>query len=189
MSGSPRRKTPSLSPIRVPTPANCKLTSLRGSYGIIAHPRVRLAVLTDVDILLEPLDPTLFPGIPSSIEVHHGFALEQTRYVTRSSSHHSSASRQKLAQDRNHDPLLRPADALCAQRVVRDRRRLLSRRGALAPGRRLPPPPPQLERERAGDRLWHAPRREPGLRRLGRQPPRRPGDAHQRPGGPHPDLS
>ena len=101
-------------------------------------------------------------------------------------SHHSD---KKLAQHRTHNPLPRPEDTLNARRVVCHRRRPLSRRGALAPGRRLPPDPSRRERERAGDRLWHAPRREPGLRRLGRQPSRRPGDAHQQPGGPHPDRS
>ncbi|PPQ76610.1 LOW QUALITY PROTEIN: hypothetical protein CVT26_012749 [Gymnopilus dilepis] len=36
-----------------------------------------LADLTDVDFFLGPLDPTLFPGISSSIEVHSGFRDEQ----------------------------------------------------------------------------------------------------------------
>lgn len=34
---------------------------------------------TDVDAVLEPLNPTLFPGISSSIEAHSGFANEQAK--------------------------------------------------------------------------------------------------------------
>ena len=37
------------------------------------------ADLTDVDALLESLNPTLFPGISSSIEAHSGFANEQAK--------------------------------------------------------------------------------------------------------------
>ena len=32
---------------------------------------------TDADAFLETLDPGLFPGISSSVEVHSGFADEQ----------------------------------------------------------------------------------------------------------------
>ncbi|KAF8259379.1 lipase, partial [Lactarius quietus] len=35
------------------------------------------ADLTDADFFLESLDSSLFPGIPSSVEVHSGFASEQ----------------------------------------------------------------------------------------------------------------
>ena len=35
------------------------------------------ADLTDFDVFLKSLDPTLFPGISSSIEAHSGFADEQ----------------------------------------------------------------------------------------------------------------
>ncbi|KAN0132755.1 alpha/beta-hydrolase [Lactarius tabidus] len=35
------------------------------------------ADLTDADFFLESLDPSLFPGIPASVEVHNGFASEQ----------------------------------------------------------------------------------------------------------------
>ncbi|KAH9169449.1 lipase, partial [Lactarius sanguifluus] len=41
-----------------------------------------LADLTDADFFLESLDSSLFPGVPSSVEVHDGFASEQARYVT-----------------------------------------------------------------------------------------------------------
>ncbi|KAH9924679.1 alpha/beta-hydrolase [Epithele typhae] len=39
-------------------------------------PSCALSDLTDVDLFLAPLDATLFPGIPSSAEVHEGFANE-----------------------------------------------------------------------------------------------------------------
>lgn len=34
---------------------------------------------TDADAILESLNPTLFPGISSSIEAHSGFAGEQAK--------------------------------------------------------------------------------------------------------------
>jgi hypothetical protein len=39
----------------------------------------RLADLTDLDFFLQGLDPTLFPGLPSSIQVHQGFANEHAK--------------------------------------------------------------------------------------------------------------
>ena len=44
-----------------------------------------LPIITDGDIIRESLDPTLFPGISSSIGVHSGFAGSQARLVGRSS--------------------------------------------------------------------------------------------------------
>jgi hypothetical protein len=38
-----------------------------------------LADLTDVNLVLGGLDPTLFPNISSSIQVHDGFADEQAK--------------------------------------------------------------------------------------------------------------
>ncbi|KAF7968057.1 hypothetical protein HWV62_32079 [Athelia sp. TMB] len=38
-----------------------------------------LTLLEDADVVLEPLSPSLFPGISGSIEVHAGFAGEQAR--------------------------------------------------------------------------------------------------------------
>ncbi|KAI9458354.1 lipase [Lactarius psammicola] len=35
------------------------------------------ADLTDANFSLKPLDPSLFPGVPSSVEAHNGFASEQ----------------------------------------------------------------------------------------------------------------
>ncbi|KAG2037817.1 Alpha/Beta hydrolase protein [Suillus americanus] len=47
---------------------------------VVAHegtdPTQLLSDLTDADIPMEPLDPTLFPGVNSSVEVHSGFANE-----------------------------------------------------------------------------------------------------------------
>ena len=39
----------------------------------------RLADLTDLDFVLQGLDPTLFPGLPSSIQAHEGFANEHAK--------------------------------------------------------------------------------------------------------------
>ena len=39
----------------------------------------RLADLTDLNFFLQGLDPTLFPGLPSSIQVHEGFANEHAK--------------------------------------------------------------------------------------------------------------
>jgi hypothetical protein len=39
----------------------------------------RLADLIDFDFFLQGLDPTLFPGLPSSIQVHEGFANEHAK--------------------------------------------------------------------------------------------------------------
>ncbi|KAI0285637.1 lipase [Russula brevipes] len=48
---------------------------------IVAHqgtnPQEILADLTDLDFFLEPLDSSLFPGIPSAVKAHNGFAREQ----------------------------------------------------------------------------------------------------------------
>lgn len=40
-----------------------------------------LALVTDSDFFLGTLDPTLFPGLSSSIEVHSGFRDEQAKCV------------------------------------------------------------------------------------------------------------
>ncbi|TDL26724.1 alpha/beta-hydrolase [Rickenella mellea] len=53
------------------------------STVIVAHqgtdPSQLVADLTDADFVLTKLDPKLFPGIPSSIEVHNGFAASHAR--------------------------------------------------------------------------------------------------------------
>ncbi|KAI6030939.1 Alpha/Beta hydrolase protein [Pisolithus orientalis] len=56
---------------------------LSGDTVIVAHQGTDttklLAYLTDVDIFLESLDPLLFPGISSSVQVHSGFANEHAK--------------------------------------------------------------------------------------------------------------
>ncbi|KAG1751228.1 Alpha/Beta hydrolase protein [Suillus lakei] len=47
---------------------------------VVAHegtdPTQLMSDLTDANVLMESLDPTLFPGVDSSVEVHSGFADE-----------------------------------------------------------------------------------------------------------------
>jgi len=56
------------------------------STVIVSHqgtnPSQILPLITDADIITTTLDPTLFPGIDSSIEVHSGFATEQASTAT-----------------------------------------------------------------------------------------------------------
>ncbi|KAF5352567.1 hypothetical protein D9756_006170 [Leucocoprinus leucothites] len=40
------------------------------------------AIATDANAFLESLDPSLFPGVPSSVEAHSGFANEQAKTAT-----------------------------------------------------------------------------------------------------------
>ncbi|KAF9241189.1 Alpha/Beta hydrolase protein [Melanogaster broomeanus] len=53
---------------------------------VVAHqgtdPTQLLSDLTDVDIAMENLDPTLFPGVDNSVEVHSGFANEHAQTAT-----------------------------------------------------------------------------------------------------------
>ncbi|KAH8989455.1 lipase class 3 family protein [Lactarius akahatsu] len=58
-----------------------------------------LPILIDIDLILEPLDSPLFPGVPSSVKVHDGFALEQAStapkilfYVQQTLSVHGTSS-------------------------------------------------------------------------------------------------
>jgi hypothetical protein len=51
---------------------------LNWPYGILIF-SFRLADLTDFDLSLQGLDPTLFPDLPSSIQVHGGFANEHAK--------------------------------------------------------------------------------------------------------------
>ena len=39
----------------------------------------RLAVLTDLNVKYMVPDPVLFPNVPSGVQVHSGFALEQQK--------------------------------------------------------------------------------------------------------------
>ncbi|KAJ7230654.1 Alpha/Beta hydrolase protein [Mycena pura] len=55
-------------------------TVIAGHQG--TDPTQILALVTDSDFFLESLDPTLFPGLSSSIEVHNGFAAEHAKTAT-----------------------------------------------------------------------------------------------------------
>ncbi|KAF8442971.1 Alpha/Beta hydrolase protein [Boletus edulis BED1] len=49
---------------------------------VVAHQGtdpIQLSDLTDVGIIMTSLDPTLFPGVDSSVQVHSGFANEHTQ--------------------------------------------------------------------------------------------------------------
>ncbi|KAG6831994.1 hypothetical protein H0H92_006029 [Tricholoma furcatifolium] len=52
----------------------------QGNTVVVAHqgtdPMELQSDLTDIEITREPLDPTLFPGVPSSVTVHSGFRNE-----------------------------------------------------------------------------------------------------------------
>ncbi|KAI6110963.1 alpha beta-hydrolase [Pisolithus croceorrhizus] len=54
-----------------------------GGTVVVAHqgtdPTQLLADLTDLDISFESLDPPLFPGVSSSVQVHSGFANEHAK--------------------------------------------------------------------------------------------------------------
>ncbi|THH16687.1 hypothetical protein EW146_g3996 [Bondarzewia mesenterica] len=89
----------------------CNIHSVSGYVGwdpaqstvIVAHQGTDtsqiLPVLTDGDILMTPLDTTLFPGISSSISVHNGFGMAQAKAapdmlaaVQKTISEHNAAS-------------------------------------------------------------------------------------------------
>ncbi len=72
--------TPALTALSLPMKARIRThcTSRSTCYlYLLIKASTRLADLTDVDFFLEPLSTTLFPGLPSGIEVHNGFAGEQ----------------------------------------------------------------------------------------------------------------
>jgi len=56
------------------------------STVVVSHqgtdPDEILADITDADFFLTPLDPTLFPGVSPSIEVHNGFGDDQAKTAT-----------------------------------------------------------------------------------------------------------
>jgi hypothetical protein len=129
----------------------------------------RFADLTDVNFFLEPLDPSLFQGIPSDVEVHNGFAHEQARYValvalTAYACQYNNDTRKYRAGN----PLRRPEYALDARSLVRHRRRPFSRCGACPPRWRLLQPTAPRECDGERDELRHAARREPSIRRFRR---------------------
>ncbi|KAG6377045.1 alpha beta-hydrolase [Boletus reticuloceps] len=78
----------SLSPVVTVTPSNTVQTYYVGYWPssnsvVVAHqgtdPIQLRSDLTDVGIIMKSLDPTLFPGLDSSVQVHSGFANEHTQ--------------------------------------------------------------------------------------------------------------
>ncbi|KAF9256516.1 alpha/beta-hydrolase [Marasmius fiardii PR-910] len=53
---------------------------------IVGHqgtdPSKIIPLITDIDILLGPLNPSLFPGVSPSVKVHNGFRDEQAKFAT-----------------------------------------------------------------------------------------------------------
>jgi hypothetical protein len=47
-------------------------------FSILFHSE---AIAKDINISLEPLDRTLFPGVSSSVKVHSGFSGAHAKYV------------------------------------------------------------------------------------------------------------
>ena len=147
-----------------------------------------LADLTDADFFLDTLDPSLFPGISSGVEVHNGFANEQAKYVTlfiMTVSHPNDGDKPK---DRIANSLCCPRNPLDERHFVRYCRRPLSRRGTRPP-RRCFSQPEATQCDGDGIRLRHAPRREPGFRRFRRQPAGRTRDAREQRERPRPDCA
>lgn len=68
---------PSLSLIRVQTPRKCiafpsfVVVSPSADGFLFAH---SIPVLTDINIVHDELDASLFPGVSSSVQVHDGFS-------------------------------------------------------------------------------------------------------------------
>lgn len=48
-------------------------------HGLLTIGLASLADLTDLDIPMENLDPTLFPGVDDTVQVHSGFANEHAQ--------------------------------------------------------------------------------------------------------------
>lgn len=60
---------------------------------------ISVADLTDIDIEKTTLDPTLFPGVSSSVEVHEGFANEQAKCVVVSNFLYSGTQIKRIGAD------------------------------------------------------------------------------------------
>ena len=92
-----------------------------------------LADLTDADFFLESLNPSLFPGIPSGVEAHKGFASEQAKYVTPFLITAPHSNNDDEPKDRIENSLRRPNYSLDERHFVCHRCRPLSRRGTRPP--------------------------------------------------------
>lgn len=69
--------------MKVPTLRNCKYLRYAYAKSRVLIYSESLAVLTDVDILMTSLDPTLFPGVPSTVRAHQGFVDAQTQTASK----------------------------------------------------------------------------------------------------------
>jgi len=73
LSVTGRIRTPWLSLMKERIPQNCEKSILKRNRHWSSS---SLSILTDVNIVKEPLNATLFPGIPSTVQVHDGFRDE-----------------------------------------------------------------------------------------------------------------
>jgi hypothetical protein len=169
MSGPPHRCKQSSLHIKVQIPKNCEIVIFAGTSfppfddTYLKQLPSRFADLTDVDFFLEPLDPSLFRGIPSGVEVHNGFAREQARYAALVALSASHANNDDARKHRVGNPLRRPEHALDERSLVRHRRRPFSRCGARPPRRCLLQPTTSRECDGEGDQLRHAACRESSI--------------------------
>jgi hypothetical protein len=67
--------------MKVPTLRNCKY--LRHTKSRVFIYLESLSILTDGDILMASLDPTLFPGVPSTVKAHQGFLDAQAQTASK----------------------------------------------------------------------------------------------------------
>jgi hypothetical protein len=72
-----------LSFTKEPKLPKCEISFKSGFGPQLIPPRPSIPVLTDVDLFLTKLDQSLFPGIPSSVEVHDGFKDSHAKWVNR----------------------------------------------------------------------------------------------------------
>jgi len=73
LSVTGRTGTPWLSLMKERTPQNCEKSILKWNRHWSSS---SLSILTDVNIVKRPLNAALFPGIPSTVQVHDGFRDE-----------------------------------------------------------------------------------------------------------------
>ena len=66
----------------VPSKMHARRHSWKSNIAYVIFFSYSEADATDVEVPLQPLNPTLFPGISSSIEAHSGFANEQAKYAS-----------------------------------------------------------------------------------------------------------
>ena len=157
MSGPPHRCRQSSLRIKVQIPTNCNYHLFRDFFPAfdetfyLKQLPSRFADLTDIDFFLEPLDPSLFPGIPSGVEAHNGFAREQARYAALVAFGASHANNDDAHKHRARNPLHRPEYALSAKSLVRHRRRPFTRCSARPTRWRLLEPTAPRECDGEGD--------------------------------------